>query len=293
MLTLIDLAGYEATNCIGRESAENSMLQLDTSKNNDKLNYTKMSDCGRLAKNVKLLEESISKDILASLHYFKSFILSLNSNKKSQLRHDETTKQTLVELFRQNLKSDYQIYIIGHIDVDTKSPENGNKAADTLSFCNSFKNIVGLHLAREEEKRNKTTKDETNSYTKSILKELKQEVLDEEKKLFTKVLDTEKMPEKVYLQDIMKANILAKNKETSKRKKFHSMAPCPKHSLVIEKNEEIVEKKEIICIPEKAEIEQKIQLKDVGKQLFDQSVCYIQTTFKQLKKKLLKVYYYT
>ncbi len=181
MLTLIDLAGLEGDNCIGRESVDNSMVQGDTSNMTDKLNYTKMSDCGRLAKKVKVLGDIVEKSLCSSLRAFKAYVLSLPSDDQKPPPHklkknDPEATPTLIELFSQNIKTDYRIYIMGHIDATSNSPETAAQAAETLAFCNSFKNIVGERLAAQEDKRTKgDTQSPAGSNLESMLKELRQE----------------------------------------------------------------------------------------------------------------------
>eukprot|EP01022_Parablepharisma_sp_SALTPOND_P007311 TRINITY_DN1298_c0_g1_i1.p1 TRINITY_DN1298_c0_g1~~TRINITY_DN1298_c0_g1_i1.p1 ORF type:complete len:657 (+),score=73.33 TRINITY_DN1298_c0_g1_i1:5216-7186(+) len=184
VFTLIDLAGYEGDECcIGKESAENSMLQNDSSILTDKLNYTKMSDCGRLAKKVKVLGDIVEKSLCSSLRAFRAYILGLPSNgNPTKLRKLERasgeSESTLVELFSQNLKTDYRIYIMGHIDTISNTPESATKAIETLSFCNSFKNIAGEFLALQEDRRTKGDTYEENgtvSNLESMLKELRLE----------------------------------------------------------------------------------------------------------------------
>lgn len=184
VLTLIDLAGYEGDgSVIGKESAENSMIQDDASIVSDKLNYTKMSDCGRLAKKVQVLGDIVDKSLFNSLRSFRAYVLGLQTKTNSppaQKLNRSTTESdsTLVELISQNFKTDYRMFIVGNIDAMNTTSENLNKIVGTLSFCNSFKNIVGEFLAIQEDKRTKNdsmSHSESINNLQSILKELKTE----------------------------------------------------------------------------------------------------------------------
>ena len=164
------------------------MVQNDSSILTDKLNYTKMSDCGRLAKKVKVLGDIVEKSLCNSIRAFKAYILSLLSSKTSakltKLKGEDTEYScTLVELFSQNIKTDYRIYIMGHIDASNNSVDSAAKATETMSFCNAFKNIVGECLVQQEDKRTKgDTHSENVTNLENILGELKREEFEDCKK---------------------------------------------------------------------------------------------------------------
>eukprot|EP01022_Parablepharisma_sp_SALTPOND_P017319 TRINITY_DN273_c0_g1_i1.p1 TRINITY_DN273_c0_g1~~TRINITY_DN273_c0_g1_i1.p1 ORF type:complete len:515 (-),score=35.57 TRINITY_DN273_c0_g1_i1:6817-8361(-) len=138
------------------------------------MNYTKMTDCGRLMTKMKLLSEVVGKSLYTSIKAFKSAILSVKlvSDLESPLLLD--SKYTLVQIILQNLKTDSRIYIMAHVGLDS----DPSKTTDTTLFARRFKATVGKLLYEREKLRKFTAADATPG---TILGELKNEVPEESK----------------------------------------------------------------------------------------------------------------
>jgi len=171
VLTLIDLAGNDWSDCIGAESLDNSNFEYDNENAIEKMNYTKMSDNCRVTLKLAQLSDIVKKTLYTSIRRLKGAILSLKTPSDINDRILMNSDYVLVDIITQNLKSDSKIFIMGHISFDTVI----NKTIDSLCFVNKFKNIVEVILKEENLKRKRANMPGT------ILGELKKELNEESK----------------------------------------------------------------------------------------------------------------
>ncbi len=130
---------------------DNSQFKFDTSSAAENMNYTKMSDCGRLSTKLRLLAEIVSKSLYSSLKAFRAAVLSAKpaSGSKAELSLTSNSRYTIVQIISQNLRTDYRIHILGHL----AGGEDPAKLVDTLAFICRFRNAVGGLLAEQDGQR--------------------------------------------------------------------------------------------------------------------------------------------
>ncbi len=167
---------------MGTESAENSKLQVDTRKVAMHLHCGDMSDAGKLATKLHVIDEVVAKSLFTSLKAWKSLVASLDSDLKKpedETSRDEGTRRNEVEkgskyvlasLFRQNLRTDSKIFLVGHMD--SRSTE---AAVDTLETCSRFRRNVGPYLAKMDQLRREQEEEESSESIQPVIAETKRE----------------------------------------------------------------------------------------------------------------------
>jgi len=106
-----------------------------------------------------IAQHKIDKELSSSLFAIKKLIMKLPLSNELTIEQDKV----LIDLISQNLRTDYKIYVMGHI-------KGSKECMETLYFCNLFRSIVDEYLAI------KATEQKPDHTTSNMLQELRAEV---------------------------------------------------------------------------------------------------------------------
>eukprot|EP00831_Metopus_contortus_P072907 TRINITY_DN66496_c0_g1_i1.p1 TRINITY_DN66496_c0_g1~~TRINITY_DN66496_c0_g1_i1.p1 ORF type:complete len:421 (+),score=66.86 TRINITY_DN66496_c0_g1_i1:78-1340(+) len=145
VLTVIDLAGWT------ERSRPEWSIHADLSASQSRYHMNNMSDGGKMYVKNTLEDDVVQNSINYSLKELMAHIFQYANTSPASMQRQESVMESaqcfLVQLFRQNLKTDSKIYVLGLLNPNAFHKDS---CLDTLNFVSNFRSYINTYICKRE-----------------------------------------------------------------------------------------------------------------------------------------------